>query len=100
MRDLGTLGGPDSMGWFVNERGQVAGNSYLDATVIAAIGGPAEHPFLWTDGQMQDVGTLGGNLARVGNFFALNRRGEVVGFSTLPGDASNHAFLWDGSHLV
>ncbi len=100
MTDLGTLGGPDAQGVFINDGGQVAGNSSPNGTVIPAIGGPAQHPFLWANGQMQDLGTLGGNFANVSNIWPLNARGQVVGYSTLAGDTSNHAFLWDGHHLL
>ena len=61
MHDLGTLGGADSTGWFINDHGQIDGNSYPDATVIPGLGRPAQHPFLWQNGSMQDLGTLPGS---------------------------------------
>ena len=39
-----------------------------------------------------DLGTLGGTL---GIATSLNDRGQVVGFSNLPGDTQTHAFIWD-----
>jgi probable HAF family extracellular repeat protein len=47
MRDLGTLGGPDSWGFYVNEKGQVAGFS-LTSDFSA-------RPFLWNEGEMIDL---------------------------------------------
>jgi probable HAF family extracellular repeat protein len=100
MQDLGTLGGPDSAADYVNNHGQVTGNSFVNATVNPVTGIPTEHPFLWQNGHMQDLGTLGGTRAYPsigGN--AFNDRGEVVGLSYLKGDQAFHPFLWDGTTM-
>ena len=39
-----------------------------------------------------DLGTLGGMNSQA---TAINNRGQVVGFSTLQGEAITRAFLWD-----
>ena len=92
IQDLGTLGGPDSAGMFLNERGQVAGVSYTSFVANQGTGIPTEDPFLWEDGTMKDLGTLGGT---EGWPYGLNNRGQVAGQSNLTGDAHFHAFLWD-----
>lgn len=92
IRDLGTLGGPDAIAFFVNERGQIAGQAYTNSTPSQAFGFPTQHPFFWENGKMVDIGTLGGTL---GSPSWMNNRGQVVGFSTEATDQNSHAFLWD-----
>jgi probable HAF family extracellular repeat protein len=96
MRDLGDLGGPDSFAIFVNERSQIAGVSYTSSTPSPAQTQcgqdiPPQHPFLWENGEIRDLGTLGGICALV---FGLNNTGEVIGQSDLAGDSTAHPFLW------
>jgi probable HAF family extracellular repeat protein len=97
LRDLGTLGGPDASAFAVNERGQVGGGSYVNSTPNPATGIPTIHPFLWENGEMTDLGSLGGT---DGGVTALNNRGEVIGSSNLAGDRIADPFFWDGRKLV
>lgn len=100
MHDLGTLGGPDAFGWFVNDSGQVAGVSYTSATVNPATGQPPIDLFLWGKGEMRDLGTLGGSVPVFGGVTALNNQGEVVGQSDLAGDQTAHPYLWNGKEMI
>ena len=102
MQDLGTLGGPDAWAFVVNERGQVAGNSYTstDPSERCAqfqIGFLTTGAFLWEKGTMKDLGNFGGTCTFA---FDLNNRGQVVGGSALAGDQGQHPFLWDGKELT
>jgi probable HAF family extracellular repeat protein len=99
MQDLGTLGGTDSGAFLINERGQIAGASFTNTTPnppndcsLFQQNLPTEAPFLWDDGKMNDLGTLGGTC---GQAISLNNRGQVAGFSDLAGDQICHPFLWD-----
>jgi probable HAF family extracellular repeat protein len=74
----------------INNVGQAVGSSGscgpLDYQATAA------HALLWQSGSTIDLGNLGGTENNVP--FAINARGQVVGYSNLPGDATSHAFLW------
>ena len=98
MHDLGTLGGIESQvsvvgGRKINSRGQVVGTSTTGPVPGMPCCGP--HAFLWSDGVMHDLGTLGGTQS-VG--VALNRHGQVVGNSRTSG-GETHAFLWSKGEL-
>jgi len=96
MHDLGTLGGPDASAATLNERGQIAGDAYTNSEPNPVTGLPTSHPFLWTDGRMRDLGTLGGTQSLTA---WLNNSGQVVGRSNIVGDHAAHPFLWDGRQL-
>ena len=108
MKDLGTVGGPDVLATFINERGQVAGLSLTSSIANPSTGIPTQDPFLWSeDTGIINLGSLGGV---AGGPSALNNRGQVVGQSS---DAADPAacftgndpdnclpFLWDDGKLT
>lgn len=98
MQDLGTLGGTDAVASLVNDRGQVAGVSYIGTDPSTNCGVffnwfLVTHPFYWDKEKgMVDMGTLGGTCAQPN---AINSRGQIVGVSNLAGDSASHGFVWD-----
>jgi probable HAF family extracellular repeat protein len=97
MQDLDTLGGSDALASYINEPGQIAGVSYTNSTPNPVTGVPTQDPFLWENGTMLDLGSLGGTS---GAPTALNNRGQVIGVSNLAGDQISHPFLWDDGKLI
>src|SRR5437867_964810 len=70
--NLGTLGGTESNGYGgVNDKGWVTGDANLT-------GDATEHAVLWRNGQITDLGTLGGLNSSVG-FPVKDNTGLIIG---------------------
>jgi probable HAF family extracellular repeat protein len=75
-QDLGTLGGVQgqSIAVAVNNAGQIVGQSVVDQDGPF---GEIYHPFLYSNGIMQDLGSPGGN--GYSSAHAINNSGQIVG---------------------
>jgi probable HAF family extracellular repeat protein len=92
--DLGTLGGTFSAASGVNNEGAVLGASSLPGDTVVRV-------FIWQNGVMTDLGTLGGpNSIDLGPN-PINNRGAVVGSSnTSTPDPNGEDFCFDPASLV
>lgn len=54
---LGTLGGDNSIPFWITNTGDVIGVS--DTGQFDSFGNPIDHAFRWSKGEMQDLGILG-----------------------------------------
>lgn len=89
---LGTLGAPFDAGSAaiaVNNRGEVAGDSYNAQLQPRA--------FLWRDGIMTDLGALGGATSSA---VAINDAGQIAGNRTITEGGPEHAFFWAGGVMT
>ncbi|HTB62802.1 MAG TPA: hypothetical protein VK737_04360 [Opitutales bacterium] len=104
---LGTLGGGNSSAVAINDAGQVVGSADT-AEVIPADqqrgrrGGYAKHTnyshaFLYTDGKMQDLGTLGGNESSAKT---INASGQIIGTANSLPYGGWHAFLYTDGKMT
>src|SRR6516165_3440412 len=104
--DLGSLGGGVTHGLAINASGQVTGDSVSSQLVQVPCppryGVPQkcfrhpDHAFVWSNGTMTDLGTLGG-LDSQG--VAINGSGEVVGYSAGRNTVTGAEFLWNGRNM-
>ena len=104
--DLGTLrAGLDSAGLTINNAGEVVGMATVDTTIDSFPLGPwrsPTHAFIWRNGVMQDLGTLGGADSFPTGGCNNERSDLVVGWSFTNSTANSstglptqHAFFWD-----
>jgi probable HAF family extracellular repeat protein len=95
IRNIGTLPGEDPLtqAEALNNRNQIVGES---GPFIAP--DPPLRAFLWTKGVLRDLGDFGStpNYAQ-----AINDRGQVTGYATLPtGFHNQKAFIWSNGRLI
>ncbi|MBV8066787.1 MAG: hypothetical protein JO113_02335 [Candidatus Eremiobacteraeota bacterium] len=87
-------GDKDGAATEIDNRDQVVGISGKCDQAVGRF--TAEHAVMWTKHEIINLGSLGG--VAWNTPMAMNEKGEVVGFSDLPGDQSGnpnfHAFLW------
>ncbi|KAF0177930.1 MAG: extracellular repeat-containing protein HAF family [Limisphaerales bacterium] len=85
--ELGTLGGPNSRAFAINER--------VDITGAAQTMNGAFHAFLWRQGKLEDLGTLGG---RNSYGHAINSAFDIAGVAETAQQV-RHAFLHTGGKM-
>ena len=96
MIDLGTLpGGTYSYATAINDKGQVVGYSSPDINRA-----PADtHAFLYSDGKMIDLGTLGGRPSDSSEAYGINNSSQIIGYS-ITADYQHHAFLYSSGKMT
>jgi probable HAF family extracellular repeat protein len=93
VKDLGTLTSPvyfpSSTAYDINSAGDVVGNS-------SGMSVPSGHAFLYKDGSISDLGTLGSAYSAARG---INTSGQIVGESYVPGGPL-HPFLYSNGSMI
>ncbi len=97
-------GAMQSIGWLdpanawsaalgINNAGQIVGSSFVQMNDSTS-----EHAFLWEDGAMSDLGTLGGDWSVA---YGINDAGQIIGSSKISADDPwIWPFLWQGGSMA
>jgi probable HAF family extracellular repeat protein len=114
IRDLGVLHGTrESEAVAINDRDEIVGTSFTEVPVKTPAPPPTprrgsartpstgsaalvSRAFLWRNGTMTDLGTLGGKSAAA---VAINARGQIVGWAETKAGV-RHAFLWQNGRML
>jgi probable HAF family extracellular repeat protein len=89
--DLGTFGGTQGEGAWINEAGAVTGQA-------GTPGNSAVHGFLWRKGVLTDLGTVDGDACSGG--LSINSANQIVGVSFACDQSVAHGFLWEEGQIV
>jgi len=87
LTEIGTLDGSPTSPTAINPKGHLAGSAIINDKWVA---------FLWTGGEVQNLGNFGGTFTDV---LDMNAAGHVVGHAENAG-GSFHAFHWNGNELT
>jgi probable HAF family extracellular repeat protein len=91
MRELGALGPGFSIAWALNDAGEVVGAAADEADDLVV-------PFVWTAGKgMRALPVLGGGNSYA---FAINAAGVIGGSSAPAGGGPDHGTLWKNGELL
>jgi probable HAF family extracellular repeat protein len=89
---LGTLPDLDySSAYDINNASQIVGYSFILGP------GGGSRGWIYEDGDMTDIGTLGGNRSVASG---INELGQVVGVADTNETGINHAFLWEDGEMT
>jgi len=98
LQDLGTLGGPDALAIYINDRGQIFGASYTSDVPNSLTGIPPFDGFLYEKGKMTDIPNgFGGTQV---DPFGANNRGQLIGAASFADEATFHPFLWSKGKFI
>jgi len=89
--DLGNLGGNNAFATQINELGQVTGEAELSDGSLRA--------FIWDNGILQMLGTLGGSFSHTSPTRCINNLGHIVGKSNKSDQITNRGFFYDGTRF-
>ena len=87
LMEIGTLDGSPTAPAVINPKGHVAGTAMIDDQSVA---------FLWTGGEVKNLGNFGGTFSEV---LDMNAAGHVVGHAEIA-SGSTHAFHWNRKELI
>ena len=94
MRDLGTLGGDNSVALWVDDSGDVVGYADIPNPSGCSGAGCVHHAVLWRNGVAMDLGSIGTDPCS--RAISINAGGQIVGFTVaVCGTVPTRGFLWE-----